>query len=440
VLADATGTQRCNYYLGSETVGQRAMTSAPIRTSLRTARRLAVTKQHLSGKRPARATAEGIVETVRDLPYVQWDPVSVVAPSHILSLWARVGSFRLADLDRLLWTDRRLLQHWIPFAGVVATEDYPLYSSLMRRYPESLSDSWGSQRAGARAFLAKHGELRKRVLADLRGGPLQLNQFKDHARTKRTAGDWAPSSAVSEMLWHLLMSGRVMVVGHEGNQNLWGLPDAFLPSWVSRKVLSEEEADSEAAQRAVRGLGVATAREVKYYFIRGCYQDIQSTLERLVAESRIYRVEIEGLRGREECFVHADDVALLDDLSRERFSPRVSVLPPFDNMICSQARGKRLFNFDYVREQFLPKEKRRFGMWVLPILRGEEFIGRMDASLDKEKRRLQVLALFAETDAPTARGVGTEIRQELDDLASFLGADSVGFTSRVPSCWKAALS
>jgi uncharacterized protein len=415
------------------------MTPAPIRTSLRAARRLAVTKQHLSGRRPGRATVERIVETVRDLPYVQWDPVSVVAPSHILSLWARVGSFRVSDLDRLLWTERRLLQHWIPFASIVATDDYPVYSSLMRRYPESLSDSWGTQRAAARAFLAKHGDLRKRVLADLRAGPLQLDQFRDHARTKRVAGDWEPSSAVSEMLWHLLMSGAAMVVGHEGNQNLWGLPEAFLPSWVAREELSEAEADREAAQRALKGLGVATPKEIRHYFIRGCYRDLRSTLETLAADSRIHRVEIEGLPGRDECFVHSDDVALLDELRRDHFSPRVAVLPPFDNMISSQARGKRLFNFDYVREQFLPKEKRRFGMWVLPILRGEEFAGRMDARLDKDTRRLEVLALFAEPGAPKARSVATEIRAELDRLAAFLGADSVAFTSKVPSFWKDGL-
>jgi len=415
------------------------MTSAPIRISLQSARRLAVTKQHLSGKRPGRATAERIVETVRDLPYVQWDPVSVVAPSHILSLWARVGSFRLPDFDRLLWTERRLLQHWIPFASIVATEDYPVYSSLMRRYPESLSDSWGAQRERARAFLAKHADLRRRVLVGLRSGPLMLNQFKDHVRTKGTAGDWEPSSAVSEMLWHLLMSGQAMVVGHEGHQNLWGRPDAFLPSWLSREVLSEKEADLRAAQRALRGLGVATAQEIHHYFIRGCYRDIQATMEALLADSRIVRVKIEGLPGSDERFVHTDDVALLDDLTRDNFSPRVAVLPPFDNMICSQARGKRLFNFDYVREQFLPKAKRRFGMWVLPILRGEEFIGRLDARLDKEKRRFQVNALYAEPGAPTAQAVATEIREELDDLAAFLGANSVAFTSRVPSVWKAGL-
>ncbi len=415
------------------------MTSAPIRTSLQAARRLAVTKQHLSGGRPRRATAERIVESVRDLPYVQWDPVSVVAPSHILSLWARVGAFRRADFDRLLWAERRLLQHWIPFASVVATEDYPIYASLMRRYPDSLSDSWGTQRARARAFLAKHGDLRKSVLAELRSGPLQLNQFKDHAGTKRDSADWQPSSAVSEMLWHLLMSGQAMVVGHDGNQNLWGLPDAFLPSWVDRTVLSEEAADREAAERALRGLGVATAQEIHYYFVRGCCRDIRSTLQTLVADSRIRRVVVEGLPGRDERFVHADDVALLEDLATDNFSPRVAVLPPFDNMVSSPARGKRLFGFDYVREQFLPKAKRRFGLWVLPVLRGEEFVGRADARLDKEKRRLQILALFAEPGAPTARAVGTEIREELDRLAAFLGADSVAFSARVPSMWKGGL-
>lgn len=415
------------------------MASAPIRISPQTARRLAVTNQHLAGPRPRRATADRIVETVRDLPYVQWDPVSVVAPSHVLSLWARLGAFRLADLDRLLWSERRLLQHWIPFAAIVAAEDYPLHASLMRRYPESLSDSWGSQRDRARAFLAGHRELRRRVLADLRDGALVLSQFRDHARSKRDAGDWEPSSAVSEMLWHLLMSGEVMVVGHDGNQNLWGRPEAFLPKGVRREALSEEEADLEAAQRALRGLGVASAKEVHRYFIRGCYRDIRSTLATLAADSRVQRVMVDGMAGKDERFVHADDVARLDELARGELPDRVALLPPFDNLVYDQARGQRVFDFDYVREQFLPKAKRRFGMWVLPILWRERLIGRLDARLDKEERRLRVLAMFAEDDAPTASSVAEAIREELDRLAAFLGADSVAFPSKVPPIWARGL-
>ena len=416
------------------------MTSTPIRTTVQAVRRLAVTKQHLAGKRPRRATADRIVATVRDLPYVQWDPVSVVAPSHLLSLWARLGSFRVSDFERLLWSDRRLLQHWIPFAGVVATEDYPLYASLMRRYPESLSDSWGTQRARARVFLAKHRDLRRSVLSELRSGPLRLSQFKGHARTKRAAGDWQPSSAVSEMLGHLLMSGEVIVVGHDGNQNLWGLSEDFLPAWVSRQELSEGEADLEAAQKALRGLGVATPREVHHYFIRGCYRDVRSTLETLLGDARIHRVVVDGLPAKHEQYVHGEDLDLLNGLSGDEFSPRVAILPPFDNMVCSQARGQRLFDFDYVREQFLPKAKRRFGMWVLPILRGERFIGRMDAHVDKDRRVFHVDALFAERDAPGEREVVTDLREELDRLAAFVGADSVAIGSRVPSVWKAGLT
>ena len=69
-------------------------------------RRLAVARQHLAGRLPKRPSAEDIVSLIRDLPFVQWDPVTVVAQSHIISLWSRLGAFRVSDLDRLMWHDR----------------------------------------------------------------------------------------------------------------------------------------------------------------------------------------------------------------------------------------------------------------------------------------------------------------------------------------------
>ncbi|OLB68141.1 hypothetical protein AUI06_11810 [archaeon 13_2_20CM_2_52_21] len=108
-----------------------------ISTSAQVARRLAVTKQHLAGKLPAKATREHILSVVRDLTFVQWDPIGVVAPSHVLSLWSRVGNFPLSDLEGLLWNQKGLFLHWVNFAAsILLTEDYPLYYSMMRRYPE----------------------------------------------------------------------------------------------------------------------------------------------------------------------------------------------------------------------------------------------------------------------------------------------------------------
>jgi uncharacterized protein YcaQ len=350
-----------------------------------------------------------------------------------------VGDFRLSDLNNLLWKERRLLQHWIPFAALVPTEDFPLYGSLMERYPESLSGSWKSHEIRARKFLAEHKALRKRMLNELKSGPLQKNQFEDHSRTKRKAEAWAPESDVSEMLFHLSMSGDVMVVGHQGAQNLWGLSDDFLPSWVDRKEIPEEEFERRAAQRAIRALGAATPKEINYYFPRGRYRTLKKTLAHLQEEGSIQRLSVEGFGKRDERYIHRDDIPILESMSTDAWRPRTSLLPPFDNLICSQARTNTVFGFDYVREQFLPKEKRRFGTYVLPILMGEDLIGRIDPVMDRNSGKLTINSVHAEKGAPAGREVATEIGETIGRLGAFLGAKEVVFSDRVPPAWKSAL-
>jgi uncharacterized protein len=415
------------------------MSREPLTASLQSVRRLAVTKQDLAGTLPSRSPTNAILSVVRDLAYVQWDPVSIVGPSHIISLWCRVGDFQVSDLERLLWNEKKLFLHWTPMASIVLTEDYPLYASLMSRYPESLTKSWENHRVRTKKFLAGHSELRKKILNELRKGPLQLSQFEDHARTKRNAGDWESGSDVAEMLYHLLMSGKVMVVGHEGNQNLWGLSEQFLPSWVDRKEFSEEEFEREAAQRAIRALGTATPPEITYYFPRGRYQNLRGALARLLEESTIHRVNVEGLGTRDERYIHDQDVPLLESIGAAPWQPRMSLLPPFDNLICSTARTSKLFGFDYVREQFLPKEKRRFGTYVLPILWGDRFIGRIDPRLDRVRGELLINAVHAEPGAPGDREVAARIAETIGRFAAFLGASQVTYTSRVPRAWKSSL-
>src|SRR5208282_158690 len=123
---------------------------------------------------------------------------------------------------------------------------------------ESMSRSWGIQGSRAAKFLKDNAKLKQRLLKELRKGPRTLGKFTDHRHTKRDDGEWAPTSDVSHMLWHLTMSGDVMVVGHEGNQNLWGLSKDFLPSWVKRRMLTEPELEEISAERAVLAQGVAT--------------------------------------------------------------------------------------------------------------------------------------------------------------------------------------
>jgi uncharacterized protein YcaQ len=415
------------------------MSQPPLHVSLDFVRKLAVTKQHLQGPLPSNVTGKEILSVVRDLGYVQWDPITIVAPSHLISLWCRVGDFSPSLLEKLLWEDKRLMEHASPIAWLVPTEDFPLYESLMRRYPDSLNRSWGQHIPRAKRFLAQHAALRKRMLSALKAGPLQLHEFEDHLRTKRTDGEWTPASDVSQMLLHLQMSGLVMVVGHRGNQNLWGLTREFLPGWVPPTGLSEKAVERETAQRAIRALGTATAAEINFYFVRGRYATLPTTLADLERGAAIHRVVAEGLGEKEVRYVHDQDVALLEAGGARDWDPRVSLLPPFDNFIFSRRRMNRMFGFDYVREQFLPAAKRRYGTYVPPILWGDRLIGRIDPRLDKASGTLEVKAVYAEPGAPKEREVASAIADAILRFAAFLNATRVLYSSKVPDAWKGSL-
>ena len=106
----------------------------PIVLTPQTARRLAIAKQHLAGPLPRRPGAEAIMSLMEDMRYVQLDPTSVVAPSHLIVLWSRLGGFRPPDLDGLMWKDKKLLENWGHRASLVLTEDYPFFLARSRRF------------------------------------------------------------------------------------------------------------------------------------------------------------------------------------------------------------------------------------------------------------------------------------------------------------------
>lgn len=410
-----------------------------VATSRASVRRLAIARQHLSGPLPRRATADAIVALVGELGYVQWDPVAIVAPSHLLSLWARLGPVRPAMLDRLLWSEKRLFEHWTPMASLVRTDDYPLFASLMERYPESLSRSWGRQRLEAKRFITRHPTLRENILRELRDGPRVTAEFSDHAPSKRADSNWNPASDLSEMVYHLLMAGKVMVVGHRGAQNVWGLSDGFLPPSTDRRGLAAGPFERAAARRALHALGTGTPAEIKYYFVRGRYERLPTVLNAMERDGEVRRVRVDGFPAADHRYILTDDLEDLAAMETDAFEPRMSLVPPFDNLIASTARTQRLFDFTYVREQFLPAAKRRYGTYVLPIVHGDRLIGRIDPRLDRASGTLVIQAVHAEPNAPDDREVATTLDRAIRSLAASVGATEVQYSGTVPDAWKREL-
>jgi uncharacterized protein len=411
-----------------------------ITTTLQNARRLTITKQHLSGKLPRKPDADSILEVFRDIGCIQLDPISTVAPSHLIVLWSRLGNFDKSQLDKLLWRDKKIFEYWAHQASLVLMEDYPLYYSVMRDYPESFV--WGGVwKERVRRWWNEHSSLRSFVLRELeQKGPVPSRQFEDDSRVRAPRSGWGSQGNVSRMLFHLQLKGEVMVVGRQGNQKLWGLSEKFLPRWASKKHLTADEVEHEAVQRAVRALGTASPSEIKYYFLRGRYRNLKATVERLLEESKILHVKIDsGLVGKGERYIHIEDVPLLNDLESDNWQPRISLLSPFDNLICDRKRTRSLFNFDYSIEIYTPSHKRRYGYYVLPILYGDRLIGRIDPMMDRKSKKLLVKAVHAEPKAPRGAEVSKEIAKAIEDLSQFLGAEQVVYSKRVPRFWRDSL-
>ena len=117
------------------------------------------------------------------------------------------------------------------------------------------------------------------------------------------------------------------------------------------------------------------------------------------------------------------------------WGPRTTLLSPFDNLICDRKRTKLLFDFEFTIEIYVPKEKRRWGYYVLPILHGDRLIGRIDPTMDRANGRLTVNAIYAEPGAPEGVRVGRAVAKAIAELGTFLGAQELVYNSAPPAGW-----
>jgi len=404
------------------------------------ARRLAITRQRLAGPRPS-PDEESLLEVVRDIGCLQLDPISAVARTNYLVPWSRLGNHDMAIQDNMLFKDRSLFEYWAHAASIVLTEDYPIHSEMMRRYRTG-DGSWAAR---MHAWMETNRDLMDHVLDAIRErGPVLSKDIEDIAQAGWRSSGWTEGRNVNRMLDFLWTQGIIMVAGRKGGQKLWDLSERVLPDWTPREVLPRQEVVRRSALKSLRGLGVGTQKHIANYFTRNRYADLPAVLRDLEAEGRIMRVQIdaEGKQWSGPWYVHAGDLPLLESLAAGEdgsWQPRTTLLSPFDNLIADRARTETLFNFDFRIEIYVPKEQRKYGYYVLPILHGDSLIGRIDPTMDRKAGRLNINAVYAEPDAPEEAGVACAISEAIQDLALFLGAKEIAYTERVPEGWRSAL-
>ena len=395
--------------------------TATLRLTNRQARRLCVLGQRLSSPRPA-----SIAEAVHDLTMVQIDPTSAVARTEHLVLFSRLGRrFQVAELERMLWQERSLFEYGV---HIVPTSDLWVHRVSMRRYP---GGPYGElkRRTYVRDWLQANASFRRYVLRELRlRGPLRARDLEDRVAEGWHTGGWNDQGRNVAMLLDILWDmGQVMIVGRDGQQRLWDLASRRLPMDQPRR--SAREVAREVVERQLRARGVGTVEQFGWLF-DGRPDGWEHALQGLVREGTAVPVAIEGIT-KGAWYAHAD-------LLSQPWKPRTVVLSPFDDLVSDRDHAHALFDFFFRIEIYVPKAKRRWGYFVLPLLHGDRLIGRIDPRFDRATRTLHVNAVHAEDHAVRA-GDGAAAGRAITELASWLGAKQVDVDGPVPAGWRRAL-
>jgi uncharacterized protein YcaQ len=302
------------------------------------ARRIAIRAQLLDG------SATTVLDTVKRLGFLQVDPISTVAPPQRLVLFSRLGAHDPAELDRLLWDEKQLFE-WNAY--IWPMDDLPLIRARMRR---RRTGKYAWERRGAE-FLKANARFRRYILKELeRDGPLFSRDLQDHSKSRwESDSRWWGSRNVAVMLELLHGRGEVAVVGRRDGQRLWDLAARWYPETEKVPLRDAERLLAEKRRRA-----------------RGVWQE----------------------NGDWRAHPDATDGPVPD---------RVTVLSPFDRLIHDRDRAEALFDFRYRLEMYVPKAKREYGYYVLPILHGDRLVGRVEPVFDRKTRELKVLGAWGDT-------------------------------------------
>jgi uncharacterized protein YcaQ len=356
------------------------------------ARRFLAIRHLLAPPRRLPAEPESVLRVVDRLGSLQFDPLEVAGRNHDLILLARVAGYRRQWTDHWLYEDRRLYETYNKGLSIVPVAEMPYFRYVWDR---------ARTRHDAAAF-DEHAPLVEELLGRIR----EQGQLLPRDVGAREAIDWywRPTNQVRAILEALAEVGTIGIARREGNLRVYDLAERLFPADVlaDRRPTGEQQAHRLLSRYRGNGLLGASGNQELWVGGTGYAADRRAVRHELVEDGRLVPVQVEGIRG--ERFVVGDEVALLDQAEREvrdgappgGTEPGVAFLAPLDPLCWDRDLLRRLFDFDYVWEVYVPEAKRRWGYYVLPIIYGDRLVGRIEPRIERRAETLHVVGLWWE--------------------------------------------
>ncbi len=386
--------------------------------TLNAARALHLAAQGLLRPPVRKARKPDVLAAIRRMGALQIDTISVVARSPYLVLWSRLGAYDPAWLEQL-HAEGKLFEYWSHEACFLPIEDFVLYRRRMLS-PETMG--WKYRAA------AMTPELVKRVIGAIRErGPLRSADFEQ----KRGGGGWWQWKGEKRVLENLLTAGELMIARRQGFQRVYDLRERILPEWKDAELPHQEATDRTLVLQAVRALGVARVSWVADYF-RMSKRGTPALVRKLSDEGALLPICVRGFD--EVLFVHPDNAELVDRAEAGELTPTVTtLLSPFDPVVWDRQRAEQLWDFEYRIECYTPEPKRKYGYYVLPILRRGALVGRIDAKAHRREGRFEVKAAYLEAGVKPSSALIGDIAKAIAACAAWHRTPAVSVGRGAPS-------
>ncbi|HEX7395654.1 MAG TPA: crosslink repair DNA glycosylase YcaQ family protein [Anaerolineaceae bacterium] len=389
------------------------------------ARRFILFHQGLLPPRKGQGKA-GIMEFIRRVGCIQFDPVNVVERNPELVLQARISAYSPELLDDLLYRDRALVDGFDKMAAIYPVEDWPAFCFRRQQVQQAHQ---------VRADL--EDEFMSKMIETVRNrGPLSSLDFE---KTVRITGYWGASMHVERFaLERLLDLGKLIIHHRTGSRRYYDLAERVLPPQVYSAPDPFENFEGYQEWHVLRrigGMGIANSGAGEYWGgIAGTKsQGRWDALHRLISQGKLLPVEIDEIPER-TFFIRASDWQqfVVENVQSPAIeSSKCIFLGPLDNLLWDRDLIRLLFNFNYIWEVYKPVSIRSYGPYTLPILLGDTFVGRVDLKFDRKKRTLILNNLWWEKDIRVDEKMQSALAAGFKEFLRFLRADRIQLSETI---------
>ncbi len=388
-----------------------------VKLSVRQARRFLLRRHGLLGGYRFRGK-KGALDFVRGAGCIQFDPVDVCGKNAELTLQSRVKGFTKQMLHELLYEDRALVDYPDKNQAIIPVEDWPYFERYRR----------AARECGAQFEHLADAE--RQTIAYIReNGPVSSATLPVEGRIQwhsaiHWSGNWHGDHPAGRAALEQLYSTGVLIIHHkQGARKFYDLAEKHIPADILDCTDPLPDDGDNFAWRVKRRIGAVglmwNRPSDAWLHIWGLdTQQRNAAFEKLIGTGEILPASVEGIRG--ELWYRKDDMPLMEEvLSEKRFAPRCEVIAPLDPLMWDRKLIKAIFGFQYSWEIYTPEKDRKYGYYVLPVVYGDKFAGRLEAI--PENGILRLKNFWAEDGFKPTPAFENALKDCVGRLAAFNG-------------------